>query len=63
MASFSTQPPQKPALQQLGVEPIGLCPEDWATPGEHEHDRGLNSAAEVETVETATFCRSIDQMP
>jgi hypothetical protein len=24
MAPFSTQPPQKPALQQLGVEPIGF---------------------------------------
>jgi DHA2 family multidrug resistance protein len=23
MAPFSTQPPQKPALQQLGVEPVG----------------------------------------
>src|ERR1700720_1388137 len=26
MAAFSTQPPQEPALQQLGVEPVGLCP-------------------------------------
>src|SRR6516162_439281 len=26
MAPFATQPPQEPALQQLGVEPIGLCP-------------------------------------
>ena len=26
MAPFSTQPPQEPALQQLGVEPVGLCP-------------------------------------
>src|SRR5215469_11881480 len=26
MAPFATQPPQEPALQQFGVEPIGLCP-------------------------------------
>src|SRR6478735_2282394 len=26
MAPFATQPPQKPALQQLGVEPVGLGP-------------------------------------
>ena len=26
MAPFPTQPPQEPALQQLGVEPVGLCP-------------------------------------
>ena len=26
MASFAAQPPQEPALQQLGVEPVGLCP-------------------------------------
>src|SRR5215470_12622483 len=26
MAPFSTQPPQEPALQQLGVEPVGLGP-------------------------------------
>src|SRR5215470_5036456 len=26
MAPFATQPPQEPALQQLGVEPIGFCP-------------------------------------
>src|SRR5215510_11518873 len=25
MAPFSTQPPQEPPLQQLGVEPVGLC--------------------------------------
>src|SRR5262252_1924951 len=25
MAPFATQPPQEPALQQLGVETIGLC--------------------------------------
>src|SRR6516225_4774495 len=25
MAPFATQPPQEPALQQFGVEPIGLC--------------------------------------
>src|ERR1700741_509194 len=25
MAPFATQPPQEPALQQLGVEPVGLC--------------------------------------
>src|SRR5207245_639840 len=26
MTPFPTQPPQEPALQQLGVEPVGLCP-------------------------------------
>ena len=26
MAPFSTQPPQEPALQQLGVEPVGYRP-------------------------------------
>src|SRR6202022_3765742 len=26
MAPFATQPPQEPALQQLGVEPVGLGP-------------------------------------
>jgi hypothetical protein len=26
MAPFSTQPPQEPALQQLGVEPVGFRP-------------------------------------
>src|SRR6476619_2625890 len=26
MAAFATQPPQEPALQQLGVEPVGLGP-------------------------------------
>jgi hypothetical protein len=26
MASFPTQPPQEPPLQQFGVEPVGLCP-------------------------------------
>jgi hypothetical protein len=26
MAPFSTQPPQEPALQQVGVEPVGFRP-------------------------------------
>src|ERR1700724_1606153 len=26
MAPFPTQPPQEPPLEQLGVQPIGLCP-------------------------------------
>src|ERR1700758_1939802 len=26
MAPFPTQPPQEPALEQFGVQPIGLCP-------------------------------------
>ena len=26
MAPFPTQPPQEPPFQQLGVEPVGLCP-------------------------------------
>src|SRR5215831_16333751 len=30
MAPFPAQPPQEPALQQLGVEPIGLCPAMFA---------------------------------
>src|ERR1700731_4110935 len=34
MAPFATQPPQEPALQQLGVEPVGFarrCSRDTAT--------------------------------
>jgi hypothetical protein len=26
MAPFPTQPSQEPALEQFGIEPIGLCP-------------------------------------
>ena len=26
MAPFPTQPPQEPALEQLSVQPVGLCP-------------------------------------
>ena len=26
MASFPTQPPQEPPLEQFGVQPVGLCP-------------------------------------
>src|ERR1700745_2284350 len=26
MAPFATQPPQEPPFQQLGIEPVGLCP-------------------------------------
>src|ERR1700736_6205497 len=26
MAPFPTQPPQEPPLEQLGIQPIGLCP-------------------------------------
>src|SRR5215467_814808 len=39
MAPFATQPPQEPALQQLGVEPIGLCPAMFAR---HGHTRGMD---------------------
>src|SRR6516164_2627047 len=39
MAPFATQPSQKPALQQLGVEPIGLCP---AMSPRHGHTRGMD---------------------
>src|ERR1700739_1559572 len=38
MAPFATQPPQEPALQQLGVEPIGLCPAMFPR---HGHTRGM----------------------
>src|SRR5438552_15834509 len=30
MAPFPTQPPQETPLQQLGVEPVGLCPSMFA---------------------------------
>src|SRR5215470_11987330 len=39
MAPFATQPPQKPALQQLGVEPIGLGPSMFPR---HGHTRGMD---------------------
>src|SRR6516165_7882003 len=39
MAPFATQPPQEPALQQLGVEPIGLCPAMFPR---HGHTRGMD---------------------
>src|SRR5262249_38959532 len=39
MAPFATQPPQEPALQQLGVEPIGLCPSMFPRRG---HTRGMD---------------------
>ena len=39
MAPFATQPPQEPALQQLGVEPIGLCPSMFPR---HGHTRGMD---------------------
>ncbi|MBV8457641.1 MAG: hypothetical protein JO122_13620 [Acetobacteraceae bacterium] len=32
MAPFATQPPQEPALKQLGVEPVGLCSAMLARP-------------------------------
>ena len=39
MAPFATQPPQEPTLQQLGVEPIGLCPAMFPR---HGHTRGMD---------------------
>jgi hypothetical protein len=39
MAPFPTQPPQEPALQQLGVEPVGLCP---AVFPRYCHTRGMD---------------------
>src|SRR5215813_12860583 len=39
MAPFPTQPPQEPAFQQLGVEPVGLCPA--MLPGDRE-TRGMD---------------------
>jgi len=39
MASFATQPPQEPALEQLGVESIGLCPAMFPR---HGHTRGMD---------------------
>jgi hypothetical protein len=40
MIPFSTQPPQEPALQQLGVEPIGLCPSMFPR---NCHTRGIDN--------------------
>jgi hypothetical protein len=39
MAPFSTQPPQEPALQQLGVEPVGFRPAMFPRNG---HTRGMD---------------------
>src|SRR6516165_2250918 len=39
VAPFATQPSQEPALQQLGVEPIGLCPAMFPR---HGHTRGMD---------------------
>src|ERR1700745_2850584 len=39
MAPFATQPPQEAALQQRGVEPIGLCPAMFPR---HGHTRGMD---------------------
>src|ERR1700731_4287576 len=41
VAPFSTQPPQEPALQQLGVEPAGLCPAMFPR---NCHIRGMDPA-------------------
>src|SRR5262245_31307202 len=38
MASFAPQPPQEPALEQFGVEPIGLCPGDVPATRPHSKD-------------------------
>src|SRR6202030_3070834 len=39
MTPFPAQPPQEPALQQLGVEPVGLCP---AVFPRYCHTRGMD---------------------
>ena len=39
MAPFATQPTQEPALQQLGVEPIGLCSAMFSR---YRHTRGMD---------------------
>src|SRR5258706_14038701 len=39
VAPFSTQPPQEPPLQQLGVEPVGLRPAMFPRYGD---TRGMN---------------------
>src|SRR5262245_47537261 len=39
MAPFATQPPQEPALQQLGIEPVGLRP---AMPPRYGETRGMD---------------------
>src|ERR1700756_2255964 len=39
MAPFSTQPPQEPALEQFGVQPIGLGPSMFPR---HGHTRGMD---------------------
>ena len=39
MAPFATQPPQETALQQFGVEPIGLCPAMFPR---HRDTRGMD---------------------
>ena len=39
MAPFPPQPPQEPALQQFGVQPIGLCPAMFPR---HGHTRGMD---------------------
>src|ERR1700682_3528224 len=39
MAPFSTQPPQEPALEQFGVQPIGLGPSMFPRNG---HTRGMD---------------------
>ena len=39
MAPFPTQPPQKPPLEQLGVQPIGLCPSMFPR---NCHTRGMD---------------------
>src|SRR6202007_1322891 len=43
MAPFATQPPQEAALQQRGVEPIGLCPAMFPRPRHTLRWRGLDS--------------------
>src|SRR5205807_4753354 len=39
MASFPTQPPQEPPLEQFGVQPVGLCPAMFPR---NRHTRGMD---------------------
>src|SRR6516162_2523227 len=52
MAPFAPQPSQEPALQQLGVEPIGLCPPMFPR---HGHTRGMDHVRLDPTRRSATY--------
>src|SRR6516162_1976664 len=52
MAPFAPQPTQEPALQQLGVEPIGLGPAMFPR---HGHTRGMDHVRLDPTRRSATY--------